>query len=210
MVRAPIFKKTFADYLKQIGRLDLNACRQTLDFDMEDDTALIPMFDRRYHVSRDEICDSAGKRADWSIAVLLCKYLLLCPSAPLLSRDLRTFKDFKDAAPLVGYFDSTVQGRIAREFSGRPNDLGEACRAIGGKPYAQELAYQIKYRFSALPKIPVYLLFNDAEEGFPAQCTLLFEQRVQNYLDMESLAILGGTLAHRLGKALDFNPPKQP
>lgn len=201
MVRAPIFEKTYKDYLKQVGRLDLYTCRQTLGFDMEADTALIPMFDRRYHVSGDEICDSAGRRADWPIAVVLCKYLLLCPSAPLLSRDLRTFKDFKDAAPLISHFDSTVQGRIAREFSGRPNELGEACRTIGGKPYAQELAYQVKYQFSALPKIPVYLLFNDAEEGFPAQCTLLFEQRVQNYLDMESLAILCGTLAHRLNQS---------
>lgn len=209
MTRSSIFKKTFEDYLKQVGRLDLNACRRTLGFDMEGDAALIPVFDRRYHVSRDAIRNSSGQRADLSIAVVLCKYLLLCPSKPLLSRDLRTFKDFKDAAPLISYFDSTVQGRIAREFSGRPNDLGQVCRAIGGKPYEQELAYQIKYQFSALPKIPVYLLYNDAEEGFPAQCTLLFEQRVQNYLDMESLAILGGSLAHRLSKAIDLNKPKQ-
>lgn len=200
MVRAPIFKKTIKDYLKQIGRLDLNACGKTLGFDMEGDTALMPMFDEIYHVSRDEICDSSGQRADWSIAVVLCKYLLLCPSAPLQSRDLQTFKDFKDAAPLISYFDSTVQGRIAREFSGRPNDLRQACRTIGGKPYEQDLAYQIKYQFLALPKIPVYLLFNDAEEGFPAQCTLLFEQRVQNFLDMESLAVLSGMLAHQLSK----------
>ncbi len=200
MVRAPIFKKTYKDYLKQVGRLDLDACRQTLGFNLEGDTALIPMFDRRYHVSGAGISDSTGKRADWSIAVVLCKYLLLCPSTPLLSRDLRSFKDFKDAAPLISYFDTAVQGRIAREFSGRPDDLGDACRTIGGKPYAQALAYQIKYQFSALPKIPIYLLFNDEEEGFPAQCTLLFEQRVQSYLDMESLAILCGTLVHRLSE----------
>lgn len=200
MVRAPIFEKTYKDYLKQIGRLDLHACRQKLGFDVQGDTARIPMFNRKYHVSGDKICDSAGKRADWSIAVVLCKYLLLCPSAPLLSRDLRSFKDFKDAAPLISYFDSTVQGRIARAFSGRPNDLAKACRTIGGKPYTQDLAYQIKYQFWALPKIPVYLLFNDEEEGFPARCTLLFEQRVQNYLDMESLAILCGTLVHRLDR----------
>lgn len=205
MERTPIFKKTYKDYLKQVGRLDLNTCRQALGFDMEGDTALISMFDRRYHVSGTEICDSTGKRADWSIAVVLCKYLLLCPSTPILSRDLRSFKDFKDAVPLISYFDSTVQGRIAREFSGRPDDLGKACRIIGGKPYAQELAYQIKYQFSALPKIPIYLLFNDEEEGFPAQCTLLFEQRVQSYLDMESLAILCGTLVQRLSNTLTLH-----
>jgi hypothetical protein len=210
MARAPIFKKTFEDYLTQIGRLDLKACRKALGYDMEGDKALIPMFDRTYQVSGNAICDSTGKQPDLSIAVVLSKYLLLCPSAPLLSRDLRTFKDFKDAAPLISYFDGTVQDAIARKFSGRPNDLEQACRAIGGKPYVQELAYQIKYQFSALPKIPVYLLFNDAEEEFPAQCTLLFEQRVQNYIDMESLAMLGGILAHRLLTSLDLNQHKLP
>jgi hypothetical protein len=198
MVRAPIFKKTLEDYLNQISRLDLSACGRRLGFDMVGDTALIPMFGRMYHISGDEISDSSGQRANLPIVVVLCRYLLMCPSEPLLPRDLQTFKDFKDAAPLISYFDSTVQGRIAREFSGRPGVLGEVCNSAGGKLYQRELSYQIKYQFSALPKIPVYLLFNDAEEIFPAQCTLLFEQRVQDYLDMESLAILGGLLARRL------------
>lgn len=205
MAKAPIFRKTFEDYLKQIGQLNLNSCMQALGYNVNGDIALIQMFDRTYQVSPNEICDSDGKRTDLSIAVVLSKYLLMCPSEPLLSRDLRTFKDFKDAAPLISYFESTVQAGIAREFSGRLNDLEQACRAIGGKPYEKDLAYQIKYQFYALPKIPVYLLFNDAEEGFPAQCTLLFEQRVQNYLDMESLAMLGGVLARRLLKTLDLN-----
>jgi hypothetical protein len=158
MAKAPIFRKTFEDYLKQISQLNLNSCREALGFDLDGGVALIQMFDRTYHVSPDEICDSTGKRTDLSIAVVLSKYLLMCPSGPLLSRDLRTFKDFKDAAPLISYFESTVLGGIAREFSGRPDDLEQACRAIGGKPYVQELAYQIKYQFSALPRIPVYLL----------------------------------------------------
>jgi hypothetical protein len=68
------------------------------------------------------------------------------------------------------------------------------------------LAYQIKFQFSGLPQVPVYLLYNDAEEGFAAQCTLLFEQRAQNYLDMESLAMLGGILAVRLEKADHLKP----
>jgi hypothetical protein len=42
------------------------------------------------------------------------------------------------------------------------------------------------------------LLFNDADNEFPADCRILFEVRVESYLDMESVAILGGMLAHRL------------
>jgi dienelactone hydrolase len=50
-------------------------------------------------------------------------------------------------------------------------------------------------RFDALPKIPILLLFNDADDEFPAQCLLLFERRAEKYLDMECLAILGWLLA---------------
>jgi hypothetical protein len=46
-------------------------------------------------------------------------------------------------------------------------------------------------QFNALPKIPVLLLFNDADEEFPAQCAVLFERRAENFLDMECLAMVG-------------------
>jgi hypothetical protein len=35
------------------------------------------------------------------------------------------------------------------------------------------------------------LLFNDADEEFPARCTVLFEKRAEHYLDMECLAMVG-------------------
>jgi hypothetical protein len=46
-------------------------------------------------------------------------------------------------------------------------------------------------QFTALPKIPVLMLFNDADEEFHAQCAVLFERRAENYLDMECLAMVG-------------------
>ena len=76
--------------------------------------------------------------------------------------------------------------------------LAKACIALGGRLYEAELSYQLKYCFYGLPKVPVILLFNDAEEEFASQCTVLFERRAEAYLDMESLAMLGTTLAHWL------------
>ena len=57
-----------------------------------------------------------------------------------------------------------------------------------------------------LPKVPVLLLFNDADDEFPADCKVLFERRAEHYLDMECLAILGNILADYLKKAsLNFS-----
>lgn len=206
MARAPVFKKTYKDYMQQVGRLDLRSRQEMLGYAMDDSGIRISLFDRNFYFREGDIFDSNGNIPDLPTAVVLSKYLLLCPAPPLFSRNLRTFKDFKDAAPLIGYFDRTVLGKIAQDFHGRAQALARACQALGGRPCMPDLAYQIKFQFSGLPQVPVYLLYNDAEEGFAAQCTLLFEQRAQNFLDMESLAMLGSILAVRLAKVDQLKP----
>jgi hypothetical protein len=42
------------------------------------------------------------------------------------------------------------------------------------------------------------LVFNDADDDFPAATSVLFEKRAATYLDAESQAILGHALTQRL------------
>ena len=51
--------------------------------------------------------------------------------------------------------------------------------------------------FEALPRVRIYLIFNDADENFPADCSLLLEKQAAKYLDMECLAMIGMVLAER-------------
>ena len=198
MALAPVFKETYARYLSRIGALDLAARCEALGFEMESGKARIVCFNRTYRVGSKGIHDLDGKTPNLSVSVILCKYLLMCPDHIPRTQGLVTYKDFRNAAPLVHFFSNSVQREVARKFEGDPAGLEEACRRLGGRPYAAELAYQVKFRFLGLPKVPVYLLFNDAEDGFAAQCTLLFERSAEFYLDMESLAMLGAALARWL------------
>lgn len=198
MARSPVFKETYENYVMQISGLDLASRAPALGFEMDSDRARINCFHRTYWVGARGVHDDRGQTPDFSVCIILCKYLLMCPDQVSETRELVTFKDFKDAAPLVHYFAGTVQGKIESDFQGDVDALHQACLKLGGRPYEAELAYQAKYRFRGLPKIPVVLLFNDAEEGFGAQCSLLFERRAASYLDMETLAIVGATLAHWL------------
>ncbi len=172
--------------------------RQTLGFEMDSDRARITCFNRTYWVGSKGIYDRVGKTPDLSVSVILCKYLLMCPGQTPEAQDLVTFKDFKDAAPLAHFFSNTVQGKIAKKFQGDIGALVNACSSLGGRPYVADLSYQVKYCFLGLPMVPVILLFNDAEEEFSAQCTLLFQRSVEFYLDMESVAMLGATMARWL------------
>jgi len=46
------------------------------------------------------------------------------------------------------------------------------------------------------------MLFNDADDEFSATCSVLFEQRAENYLDPECLAMVGRRLCTNLKNAV--------
>jgi dienelactone hydrolase len=116
-----------------------------------------------------------------------------------------SFKDFKDAAPLIQAFFNTVTLPIADSFSARLADLDIAAKNIGGYPPADDFPYDLSLQFDALPKVPLLMLFNDKDEEFPAQCSVLFEKRVEKLLDMECLAMVGMTFCEYLKKELSGN-----
>jgi hypothetical protein len=54
-----------------------------------------------------------------------------------------------------------------------------------------DISYDVSMQLTALPKIPVLLLFNDVDDEFPARCSVLFQKSIENYLDMETVALIG-------------------
>jgi hypothetical protein len=52
--------------------------------------------------------------------------------------------------------------------------------------------------FTALPKIKLLLLFNDSDDEFPASCSVLFQKQAEEYLDPESLIMIGIAFTNRL------------
>jgi hypothetical protein len=187
----PVFEETYRSYLARIISLDLNELEDKLGIQVFEGNAIIPFFGKAYTVSGEGIYGPGGKKPHLSTSVILCKYLLMCPLIEPLGGNWVSYKDFKDAAPLVHAFYNTVTRPIAETFCGRLKELENAAKNIGGHAAGENFSYDLSVRIEALPKVPVLLLVNDADEEFPAQCSVLFETRAGNYLDMECLAMLG-------------------
>ena len=79
--------------------------------------------------------------------------------------------------------------------------LAASAEKLGATAVVDGAAYDLSLMFKALPRIPVMLRFNDGDSEFPAQCSILFRESAEHYLDMESLAIAGTFLAGNLIKA---------
>jgi hypothetical protein len=194
----PVFEITRRGYLAEIAGIDFGRIENGLAISVQADAAVVPFLGTEYRVSADAITGPDGRPAPAAVCVVLCKHLLMCPQPRPLAADWVSFRDFRDAAPLASSFANTVEGAIARGFAGHAADLARAADALGGRPPEGGFRYDVCRVIPALPRVPVLLLFNDADEDFPASCSVLYERRAERYLDMECLAMLGAMLAEGL------------
>ena len=196
MARAAVFDEIYADYLAQVAALDLTPIAERLGLERDGDALVIPFYGSRFRVSGTAVADEQGFRPSHAVSVILCKYLLLCPStAPPDKSEWVRYRTFKDALPFAAGFRNTAEQPISKTFAGRIENLREAAAMLGGTPTEAPFACDLAMRLPALPTVPLLMMFDDQDEEFPAHCTLLFEERASAYLDMECLAMLGMVLA---------------
>ena len=194
------FERIYQDYLGQLAGVDLHAAAACLGGRADGEAVAMPFFGRPYRISAAGISDPAGSRPSHSVSVLLSKYLLMCPENAPLDAAWVSYKDFRDAGPFAAGFRNNAEVPLERAFGSSPAELGKRCETLGGVPAAEDFPYEVAVRLPALPRIPILLLFNGADEEFPARCAMLFERRAEKYLDMECLAITGWALsAYLLG-----------
>jgi hypothetical protein len=198
---SPVFRENIEGYLDRISEIDLPHRCRALGGTGDKEGGIIPLLGTPYRISRTGITGPGGERAPYATSIILFKHLLLCPGAGPEEGEWVSYRDFRDAAPLLGYFGREAEGAIAGGFAGDPGRLDRACRLLGALPPDMDLSYDIALAVPALPRIPVLLLFNDAEEGFPADCLLRFRRRTERCIDMESLGMLGALLAKTLLRA---------
>lgn len=89
---------------------------------------------------------------------------------------------------------------FARKWSGKCQQLKEACQQAGGMEFDKgDLAFQ----FTAFPFIDVQLIFWDEDEDFPAQVQVLFDQRVTDYIHCETTGCVTADLLDRIDRFSD-------
>ena len=191
MKKAEVFEVTYRRYLEQIAGIDLIARADTLGAGVHDDALLIPFYGSPHRVSREGVLNAAGQKATFAVSVLLCCYVLQCPETAPEPGEWVTYREFKDAGPLTGYFTTNTNKIIETTFAGRTDVLKAACLRMGGT-FVQAPAFDVAVMFEMLPRIPVFFRFNDRDDLFPAQSSILFRQSAEKHIDMECLAI-GGT-----------------
>jgi hypothetical protein len=191
MKKVEIFEVTYGKYLEQMAGIDFLSRAAVLGARVVDETLAIPFYGEPHRVSTTGVFNAGGQRATFAVSVLLCCYILQCPEKEPEPGEWVTYREFKDAGPLTSYFTTNTNKIIETTFAGQTDLLKSACREMGGRD-VQEPAFDVAFMFQMLPRIPIFFRFNDRDDMFPAQTSILFRQSAEQHIDMECLAI-GGT-----------------
>ena len=107
-----------------------------------------------------------------------------------------SFADLPDGRFYVQAFRGYTGAVLAREFADKPHDLGRAAEALGASPLTG--MGDRAWRIQALPKVPLTLLWWDADDEFDARAEIMFDDTAPHHLTTDGCAVLGSWLTSAL------------
>lgn len=193
-----VYDETYRDYLQQLKKMRFDGKEDVLGISMDGADVVVPYFGGFVRLTADGLKDETGCQPDFADCVVVCRYLIMAPLFEPRQNEWVAYRDFPDAGPLTVFWADTVENQLAKRFTKDVDALRSACDLLGGTKAGLDIACDLCRQFTPLPKVPLLMVFNDADDDFPASASLLFERRAATYLDAESQAILGHILTQRL------------
>ncbi len=160
----------------------------------------LPYFKGHIHISRDSITDADGNDLGRWEQVFIFNHMAQGGSR-LPTGQWKSLQEFPNTVSKIKTMRSQVEAPLRERFTGRPAELAAAARRIGGTAAAaQNESADLALYFQPLPRIPVLLLFWDADQegGFEAEVKLAFDETITEHLDIESIMFLSEHLAKAL------------
>ena len=189
MDNSKIFNEAYPELLSRVKSMDLSQKLNILGIQKQGPLFIFDFFNQQLVFDGDDFFDAKGADLNPAVKVVLCTYILMSPENVLKSDGkLVTFREFSDAGPLFSRFTENTAKIIQTSFSNQVEALRQKCLKFGGTILTNQ-SYDISIRFRALPKIPIILNFNDADELMPANAGFLYHDTAATYLDLQCLTI---------------------
>jgi len=180
-----------------------SAARFGLNIDAKGQIA-INFLKRDYLISNTGVTPVDGKPVNINNRSILIHYVLSQGAGePVYS--------FKPLIRMTTVFSSGDTGKasmmdapLIKSFGNDVNTLAETIMKLGGKPESSQEPYSQCWIMDVLPKIPVKIIFREADEDFPVEIQTQFDVTAPEILEFECLAFLCGCLVRALIKTAEY------
>jgi hypothetical protein len=113
----------------------------------------------------------------------------------------RAFADLPNGRFYASAFQGYTGDALVRRLCARAAELPDSVASLGGRALTRdELATNADaaWAVAALPRVPIAILWWDADDEFSARAELLFDKTASSHLPIDGCAVLGSWLTSRL------------
>jgi hypothetical protein len=141
--------------------------------------------------------DKEGQPCPRHFQGLILQYLLLADGTPLENTWV-SLRNLPHGSFYEQAFQSYSGNLLVRSFRENVEAFRAIARTLGGEPLEMGDA---AFRFWALPRIPLAVVYWSGGGEFPDAAQVLFDKSASHYHHLEILAHLGGMLCERIVQA---------
>lgn len=196
------FEKTLEFLRGEIDKWDFREIAGSLGARFETkggvEALALPYFGRMLIVTRGSITDESGMETNPWEKILIYNYIIGGAVEP--SRSWVGMESLPNSVSKIKSLKSHCEKPLAERFSRRLSDLPEIVRGLGKTLQLMEEKVDFAAEFQVFPKLAIRVLWwdEDPAEGFPCETKFLFDSKVLQTIDLESLVFASEQITDRL------------
>lgn len=185
---------------------------EKLQLEHDDFYIYLTMLGKQYRISRQDGTVEVKNRDVYSLDlgesihfnIVMTIYDMLCYSkqTPVLAKEWCPLAMLQiTSTPSADVFTK----KYAEAFSGKTEELWNACETIGGRKPEIMAGADVCWEFDLFPFFPIQFRFWDKDEEFPPQIKLLWDKNSLDFMHFETLYYAMGILLDTLQKNIFLN-----
>jgi len=148
-----------------------------------------------YVVSPEGSCVAAGGQAATERTCIIILHYLGSSSGKTPSGKLIDFREVPGGNVYNPVFEKRVHGSFLGVFGSNASLFQQASGCLGGKPADFG---DSSFRFSVLPRVPVWIVLHAGDAEFPPACKFLFDSTIREHLSTEDIVTVCEDLVRKL------------
>lgn len=172
---------------EEVKAMDFTAVVEGIGAAIKDGSLLLTCMGREFTISQEGEIATKGHITPW-IKILLLHYIRTAGSGELTGK-WASFAELKSGMVKASSFERDCEEPLRTLFD---NDFDRVERTLlrMGAEKSPGFPTESAWRILLLPRIPVAVLYWQAEEDFPSKVKILFDSSADRFLDAESMIFL--------------------
>ncbi len=196
------FEKTLEFLRREADKWDFRDIAESLGarFFLKDgkQALALPYFGSMLTVTREDIADDSGTQTNPWEKILIYNYVIGGACEP--SGSWVGMESLPNSVSKIKSLKSHCEKPLAERYAGRLHELPETLQGFGRTLHLVEEKVDFAAEFQVFPKLAVRVLWwdEDPAEGFRCETKFLFDSKVLQVIDLESLVFASEQITDRL------------